>query len=60
MANRTQIVTNGRHPQKFHRGNVKHRRVDSIGLQRRERNRQAPVAFPIQSIHTMHIEWGNS
>ena len=60
MANPAEINSNVRPPQKFHRGNVKRGLLDSVGLRRRERNRGAPVAFPMQSIRTMHIEWGNS
>jgi lipoprotein-anchoring transpeptidase ErfK/SrfK len=48
MANSDSAAFNGHSPPKFHRTNVMGGLVDSNALQRRKRNREAPVAFPVQ------------
>ena len=58
--NRVMPATTRGAGKRFHRANVKAGPVDSGGLNRRRRNRGAPVAFAVQSITRCASVWGRS
>ena len=46
--------------ERFRRGYARARCIDKFGLRWAERNCEALAAFVVQSIISMHIQWGDS